>query len=280
MKILLSGASGFIGSHVESALSSTTCLVAIDREQPDPPTKNFKKIDVYFDYTKLINLFETEKFDAVIHLAADAGVPRSISVPNIYYRNNVIGFSNILDACRIGRVKKLIYASSSSVYQNKSPYASSKFCTEVMAESFQKVWGIPTIGLRLFNVYGPGQNDRAAFSIWMEQIKANLPITIHGDGKQRRHFTYIDDVVISIIKYLHLQRNDVPIVEAIAHTHQTSIIEAAELICTMKGARKDFSYLPHRVGDVLSNPCPMDEKRFECPTTIQGGLEKWLKSGL
>lgn len=167
------------------------------------------------DKEAIFELFKREKFDVVVNLAAQAGVRYSLSHPQVYLDSNITGFLNILEACRAFPVKNLIYASSSSVYGlNKampfqvssnvdhpvSLYASSKKCNELMAHTYSHLFGIPTIGLRFFTVYGPwGRPDMALF-LFTKAIREGKPIQVFNHGKMERDFTYIDDIVGGIEK--------------------------------------------------------------------------------
>ncbi len=167
------------------------------------------------DKEAIFELFKNEKFDVVVNLAAQAGVRYSLSHPQVYLDSNITGFLNILEACRQFPVMNLIYASSSSVYGlNKampfqvssnvdhpvSLYAASKKCNELMAHTYSHLFGIPSIGLRFFTVYGPwGRPDMALF-IFTKAIREGKPIQVFNHGKMERDFTYIDDIVGGIEK--------------------------------------------------------------------------------
>ena len=170
---------------------------------------SFHKIDLV-DKEALYNLFAESKFDIVVNLAAQAGVRYSITNPDAYINSNIIGFFNILEACRNNPVKHLVYASSSSVYgTNKkvpystedkvdnpvSLYAATKKSNELMAYAYAKLYKIPSTGLRFFTVYGPmGRPDMAYFSFTNKMVKGEK-IQIFNYGDMKRDFTYIDDIV-------------------------------------------------------------------------------------
>ncbi|NCB08741.1 MAG: NAD-dependent epimerase/dehydratase family protein [Bacteroidia bacterium] len=169
------------------------------------------------DRDELNQLFESEKFDAVCNLAAQAGVRYSIENPHAYINSNIVGFMNILEACRQNQTRHLVYASSSSVYGNSakmplsvsdpvdnpiSLYAATKKSNELMAHTYSHLFGIPTTGLRFFTVYGPwGRPDMAYFS-FTKAILSGKPIKIFNHGDLYRDFTYIDDIVEGIVKIL------------------------------------------------------------------------------
>ncbi len=163
----------------------------------------------------LMALFEQEKFDVVIHLAAQAGVRHSLSHPEVYIESNIMAFLNILEGCRFHTVKHLVYASSSSVYgaNEKMPfstsdsvdhpislYAASKKANELMAHTYSHLFGVPTTGLRFFTVYGPwGRPDMALF-LFTEAILKGEPIQVFNYGKMKRDFTFVDDIVEGVLK--------------------------------------------------------------------------------
>ncbi|GAA0880190.1 NAD-dependent epimerase [Algoriphagus jejuensis] len=167
------------------------------------------------DKAALLSLFEQEKFDVVIHLAAQAGVRYSLSHPEVYIESNITAFLNILECCRFHPVKHLVYASSSSVYgaNEKMPfstsdsvdhpvslYAASKKSNELMAHTYSHLFGIPTTGLRFFTVYGPwGRPDMALF-LFTEAILKGEKIQVFNYGNMKRDFTFIDDIVEGIVK--------------------------------------------------------------------------------
>ena len=167
------------------------------------------------DRDAIFELFKSEEFDVVVNLAAQAGVRYSLSHPQVYLDSNITGFLNVLEACREYPVENLIYASSSSVYGiNKampfqvssnvdhpvSLYATSKKTNELMAHTYSHLFGIPTIGLRFFTVYGPwGRPDMALF-LFTKAIREGKPIQVFNHGKMERDFTYIDDIVGGIEK--------------------------------------------------------------------------------
>ncbi len=230
MTYLVTGTAGFIGNHVALALLERgEQVVGVDnltdyydlslkeaRLARIKEHKNFTeaRIDIA-DRTVLETVFATHKPDYVIHLAAQAGVRHSINHPQDYLHSNLAGFLNILEGCRHGGVKHLLYASTSSAYgaNTKQPfkethsadhpvsfYAATKRANELMAHSYSHLYHIPTSGLRFFTVYGPwGRPDMAYFK-FTKAITEGTPIDVYGKGEMFRDFTYIDDVVDGIIK--------------------------------------------------------------------------------
>ena len=232
MKVLVTGAAGFIGMHVVQRLSARgDAVVGIDnvnayydpalkqarlQQLSDAPGFRFERRDIA-DGAGLDALFAREKFDRVVHLAAQAGVRYSIENPAAYGESNLVGFLNVLEACRRHPVAHLVYASSSSVYGGNakmpfsesdsvdhpvSLYAATKKANELMAHTYSHLYGIPTTGLRFFTVYGPwGRPDMAYFS-FTRDILAGTPIAVYNDGRMMRDFTYIDDIVDGVVAVL------------------------------------------------------------------------------
>ena len=232
MKILITGTAGFIGYHTaERLLNEGHKILGIDNLN-DYYSKQLKKdrlnnLIKHTDYihkeinisdsNQLFKIFKEFKPEKVIHLAAQAGVLYSIENPMAYVESNLVGFTNILEACRYENTEHLIYASTSSVYglnssmpfstsQNTdhplSFYAATKKSNEVMAHTYSHLFSLPTTGLRFFTVYGPwGRPDMALFK-FTKAIIENSEINVYNHGKHKRDFTYIDDIVDGVLKVL------------------------------------------------------------------------------
>ncbi len=235
MKVLVTGAAGFIGSHVALALLARgDDVVGIDNlndyydvslkearlglinDTPAQGQFRFSKMDIA-DQAAIDTLFEQEKFDKVVHLAAQAGVRYSIEAPREYIDSNIMGFTNILEACRHNTIEHLVYASSSSVYganesipfsvtdnvdHHVSLYAATKKANELMAHTYSHLYGFATTGLRFFTVYGPwGRPDMSPF-LFADAIVNAKPLKVFNYGNHRRDFTYIDDIVEGVVRVL------------------------------------------------------------------------------
>jgi UDP-glucuronate 4-epimerase len=230
MKFLVTGAAGFIGYFTARALLERGDeVVGLDnlneyydvslklarlKQIGANPRFRFVRLDVA-DRAGIDQLFATERFARVIHLAAQAGVRYSLTNPQAYVESNVVGFMNILEACRQTKVEHLTYASSSSVYgaNTKMPfsvhhnvdhplsmYAATKKANELMAHTFSSLYGLPTTGLRFFTVYGPfGRPDMALFT-FTRNILEGRPIDVYNYGHHRRDFTYVDDIVEGVVR--------------------------------------------------------------------------------
>ena len=232
MKILLTGAAGFIGMATAlRLLARGDEVVGLDNlndyydvalkqarlaQLTAQPGFRFVKMDVA-DRPGMAVLFDAERFDRVVHLAAQAGVRYSLKNPNAYIDSNVVGFMNLLEGCRHSAVQHLVYASSSSVYggNTKMPfsehdsvdhpvslYAATKKANELMAHTYSHLFGLPTTGLRFFTVYGPwGRPDMALF-LFTKAILEGQPIAVYNQGLMQRDFTYIDDIVEGVLRVL------------------------------------------------------------------------------
>ncbi len=234
MTIIITGAAGFIGFHVsKAALTKNINVIGIDNlnDYYDPTLKNnrlsiLKKIKNFTFYKGTIEdkkflkkIFQDHKIDFVINLAAYAGVRHSLIHPQDYIDANITGFLNILELSKIFNVKHLIYASSSSVYglNSKIPfsekhfsehpvslYGATKKANELMAHTYSHLFELPTTGLRFFTVYGPWGRPDMALYIFTKSIIEDKPIEVFNNGNHRRDFTYIDDIVESIIRLIDL----------------------------------------------------------------------------
>ena len=232
MRILVTGAAGFIGYHVaERLLARGDQVVGLDNlnDYYDPALKRarlrrleglpgfrFVQLDLA-DRSGMAELFATERFDRVIHLAAQAGVRYSITHPTAYLDSNLTGFGHVLEGCRAQDIGHLVYASSSSVYggNTKMPfaetdtvdhpvslYAATKKANELMAHTYSHLYGFPTTGLRFFTVYGPWGRPDMAYHLFTRAILAGETIPVFNHGDMKRDFTYIDDVVEGVLRVM------------------------------------------------------------------------------
>ena len=329
-KILITGAAGFIGFHLSNLLLQKGYdVISIDNMNDYYDIKlkegrlsilneknNFKfyKIDLV-DKKNIDYIFEKYKFDYVINLAAQAGVRYSIDNPYAYIDSNVVGFINILEACRHNPVKHLLYASSSSVYGgNKiapfstehqvdhpvSLYAATKKSNELMAHTYSHLYKIPTTGLRFFTVYGPwGRPDMAYFS-FTNDILNDKPIKVFNHGKMERDFTYIDDIVEGIYKLLPLAPKSNPewdetednLSESFAPYKVYNIgnnqpVQLEKFISVLEdkiGKKAERVYMEMHPGDIVRTYADTSDLEkaigFKPSTSIEDGLQKfadWYK---
>tara|TARA_A100001015_G_scaffold292657_1_gene368248 strand:+ start:467 stop:1429 length:963 start_codon:yes stop_codon:yes gene_type:complete len=317
MNILITGCAGFIGFHVADKLTSIkkNKVYGIDNlsKAHDFKLKQdrlkilrkksnffFKKIDIAND--KVLNkLFTKYKFHCVIHLAAKAGVRDSIINPRDYLDSNIIGFFNILDISNTNKVNHFIYASTSSVYGNtkKFPskeddntdkpvsfYGASKKANEVLAYSYSSIFKFPTTGLRFFTVYGPfGRPDMAPLK-FTQLINKKKQIELYNNGKHVRDFTYIDDIVVSIIKLIDKpSRKKVPYnifnIGSQNPKNLMSLVKNIESSLEKKSKRK---YLPFQVGDVYktyaNNAKIINYIKYKPSISLKEGIKRlvqWYK---
>ena len=230
MKVLVTGAAGFIGSYTaRQLLERGDTVVGLDNfnDYYDVSLKEARAVtlDAYdsfrmdrldlADRSGIEKLFKTEKFDKVVHLAAQAGVRYSIENPHSYIDSNIVGTLNVLEGCRHNEVEHLVYASSSSVYGANTTmpfsihhnvdhplalYGATKKANELMAHTYSNLYRLPTTGLRFFTVYGPfGRPDMALF-MFTRNIIEGKPIDVFNYGKHRRDFTYVEDIVEGVIR--------------------------------------------------------------------------------
>jgi UDP-glucuronate 4-epimerase len=301
MKILVTGSAGFIGFHVVESLlkNKENFVVGIDNindyydinlkyarlrtsgiekhnineqkliQSTKYPNYRFQKADIT-DLTTLEQLFEKEKFDAVINLAAQAGVRYSLENPHSYVQSNLVGFVNILECCRHNKIKHLVYASSSSVYgmNEKVPfseedrvdypvslYAATKKSNELLSHTYSHLYQIPTTGLRLFTVYGPYGRPDMAPMIFTDAIIKNKPVKVFNNGDMDRDFTYVEDVVkriSSIIDIVPSNTNPHPYYELL-NLGNSKPVKLMDFISELeKKLRKKvvIEMLPMQPGDV------------------------------
>ena len=319
MKILVTGVAGFIGFHLAKALiHNKKNIIGIDNinDYYDVNLKKsrlskLKEIGLIFhkiDISKK-NILEkfllNEKFDVIIHLAAQAGVRYSIENPQAYIDSNITGFFNILEGSRHQNIKHLIYASSSSVYGGNasSPfeekqsvdtpqnlYAASKKSNEIMSYSYSHLFKIPCTGLRFFTVYGPwGRPDMAYFK-FVKNILEDKPIEIYGHGKMYRDFTYIDDIITGILKLLEKggpkvalnnEKNNTPWeIFNIGNNKVVSLDKFIEVIENAIGKKAIKKYVDMQLGDMYLTSANIEKIKshinFKPKTSIEKGLPMFV----
>jgi UDP-glucuronate 4-epimerase len=317
MKILVTGAAGFIGMHVcQRLLERGEEVIGIDnlnsyydvslkearlKELVKYSNFNFLRLDIS-DRDAMHSVFEKEKPDLVVHLAAQAGVRYSLTNPHAYADSNLVGFVNILEGCRLVNIKHLVYASSSSVYggntkipfseedsvdQPISLYAATKKANELMAYSYSHLYKLPSTGLRFFTVYGPwGRPDMAYFS-FTEAILEGRSIDVFNNGQLYRDFTYIDDIVEGVVRVLDKPLTtkseiDVPHqIFNIGNHEPVALLSFIEILEDSLGKKAIKNFLPMQPGDIHSTYANMKDLEkwigFKPQTTLIQGIRKFVE---
>jgi UDP-glucuronate 4-epimerase len=317
MTVLVTGAAGFIGYHTVKRLCREGLeVVGIDnlndyysvelkharlKELESLPGFRFQHLDIV-DKPALMALFEKHAFTEVVHLAAQAGVRYSLDNPDVYAQSNLVGFLNILEACRHHRPAHLIYASSSSVYgtNRKMPfsvedavdhpislYAATKRANELLAYSYCHLYGLKASGLRFFTVYGPwGRPDMALFK-FTEAILKGLPIDIYNHGQMSRDFTYIDDIVESIARLR--SKPPVPIepgdganrIFNIGRGQPVPLLEFVDCLEAALGIKAQRNFMPLQAGDVVKTWADISALAewvdFRPQVTVETGVTEFVK---
>ena len=312
MKVLITGAAGFIGMFVaERLLARGDEVIGIDnlndyydvalkearlaRLRPKPGFR-FIKLDLA-DRDGMAALFAGEKPEAVINLAAQAGVRYSLKNPHAYADSNLLGFVNVLEGCRRGDVKHLVYASSSSVYggNTKVPfaetdnvdhpvslYAATKKANELMAYSYSHLYGIASTGLRFFTVYGPwGRPDMAYFS-FTKAILAGKPIDVFNHGRMRRDFTYIDDIAEGVVRVLDRRPDGEPPhrLYNIGNHQPVELMAFIDILERELGRKAVRNFLPMQDGDVpqtyADTTALQQDVGFAPATPLDEGLRRFV----
>jgi len=342
MKILVTGTAGFIGFHLAKKLLERGDEVigldnindyydvnlkfgrlkelGIERSQIAEkqfvtstvfPKHKFIKLDLA-DREGIQKLFKEEKFDAVMHLAAQAGVRYSIENPHSYVESNVVGFLNILEGCRQSNVKNLSYASSSSVYglnqsqpfkttdkteHQVSLYAATKKSNEMMAHTYSHLYGIQTTGLRFFTVYGPWGRPDMAPMLFTDAILNNRAIKVFNNGEMSRDFTYIDDIVDGVIKVIdnpaqinkkwdakdpQISSSSAPYkIYNIGNNAPLPLMTFIETLENALGKTAEKTFMPMQDGDVVSTYADVsgliEEFAYKPDTKLIDGISEFVK---
>lgn len=327
MTTLVTGAAGFIGAAVShSLLERGEEVIGVDNlnDYYDVGLKesrlerisnrqgfHFEKLDVG-DNESIKTLFREHTFNRVCHLAAQAGVRYSLERPDVYVQSNLVGFGNILEACRNHDVEHLVYASSSSVYGANtrlpfaesdnvdhpiSLYAATKKSNELMAHSYSHLFRMPTTGLRFFTVYGPwGRPDMALFK-FTRNILSDEPIPVFNEGRMVRDFTYIDDIVEGVVRVLDTPaepgsswtgENPDPATSTapyriynIGNSRRVELLRYIEVLETCLGRKARLELLPMQPGDVPATEADVSSLEaavgYRPSTSVDSGVERFVK---
>ena len=326
MKVLITGSAGFIGSALTiKLLDKGYTVIGIDNHNNyyDPelkearlsrhinnPNYTHERINLE-DRKKISSIFKENNFDAVVNLAAQAGVQYSIKDPLTYIDSNLVGFANILEGCRNSGIKHLVYASSSSVYglNTKQPfsthesvnhpvslYAATKKANELMAHTYSHLFNIPTTGLRFFTVYGPYDRPDMALQKFTRAIIKNKSIKVFNHGKHKRDFTYIDDIIEGVIRVLDKPatpntnwNSDCPDpasssapyrIYNIGNNNPVNLLDYIDALEKCLGIKADKEFLPLQAGDVLDTYANVDDLLehfdYKPSTPISKGIESFV----
>jgi UDP-glucuronate 4-epimerase len=325
-KILVTGAAGFIGFHLSMRLlQNGETVVGLDNMNPyyDVTLKEarlsllekndafrFLRADIA-DRKAMAALFEAERFDIVVNLAAQAGVRYSLENPHAYVESNLVGFMNVLEGCRHHQVKHLVFASSSSVYgaNTRMPfsvhdnvdhplslYAATKKTNELMAHTYASLYGLPCTGLRFFTVYGPwGRPDMALF-LFTRAIMEGRSIDVFNEGRMERDFTYIDDIVEGVARIMERipapnaawngDRPDPAISFApyrlynIGNNRPVALMDFIAILEGHLGREAKKNFLPMQAGDVPATYADVDDLMadagFKPATPIKEGIGRFV----
>jgi len=307
MRILVTGGAGFIGSHlVEKLLAAGREVAILDdfNDFYDPQIKHAniagfgKDVVIHHvdlrDDASVRNVFRREKFDAITHLAARAGVRPSIQHPRLYYDTNVTGTLHLLEAARVTEVGRFIFASSSSVYgasktisfsegqylsQTLSPYGATKIAGEFLCSTYSHLYQLRVVSLRYFTVYGPRQRPDLAIHKFTRRIYAGQPIDQFGDGTTRRDYTYIDDIVQGTLAALGY---DGPLFD-IFNLGESETIQLKDLISAIEkalGKKAKVNRLPEQPGDMPLTCADISKARkllgYKPITRLSDGLPRFI----
>lgn len=325
-KILVTGVAGFIGFHLcKKLLTLGEEIVGLDNinDYYDVNLKKdrlaqleghnnfqFYKLNLS-DTTGMTELFADCQPERVVHLAAQAGVRYSLQNPHTYVDSNLVGFINILEGCRHGKVKHLVFASSSSVYgaNKKTPfsvhdnvdhplslYAATKKANELMAHSYSHLYGLPTTGLRFFSAYGPwGRPDMALF-MFTKAILEGRPIDVFNKGQMRRDFTYVDDIIEGVVRVLDKIPQPNPEwsgykpdpgtgsapyrIYNIGNNNPVELMHFIEVLEECLGKKATKNFLPIQPGDVPENFADIEDLEkdvgFKPSTPIEVGIPRFV----
>jgi nucleoside-diphosphate-sugar epimerase len=316
MKILVTGAAGFISSHlIERLMKDGHEVVGIDNFDPfykkELKISNLERLErlgrskfsfIEMDLTNAKRYESIPKVDIVIHIAAKAGVRPSIEAPNDYVQTNIVGTQNLLDWMVKKGVKKLLFASSSSIYGNNinvpfketdivdfpiSPYAYSKKSNELQIHTFHKLYDIDAICMRFFTVFGPRQRPDLAIRKFVTKILNDEPIEMFGDGSTGRDYTFVSDTVEGILQSLNYVQNNSNVYEVInlGNSKPVKLNEMIDVIYEITGKEKNIVQKPMQPGDVDLTYADISKASnligYQPQISFKQGVEifvEWLKS--
>lgn len=313
MKIFITGTAGFIGFHLaKSLLDEGHEVVGYDNfndyysvELKEARNRIIQKHPAFkclradlCDKEALNRVFSENNFDVVCNLAAQAGVRYSLTHPHVYQQSNIEGFLNILEACRHSHSEtpRLVYASSSSVYggNTKLPfsvadrvdspislYAASKKCNELMAHCYSHLYGMQTVGLRFFTVYGPWGRPDMAMWLFTEAILKNKPINVFNNGNMQRDFTYIDDIIAGVKAAMFSDELEKYELFNLGNHRSEKLMDMISILSKTLGREPVINMLPMQPGDVPATYADISDAQrklgFKPETPISDGIPRFVK---
>ncbi len=311
MKIFVTGSAGFIGSYVaQSLLDDGHEVVGFDNfnDYYDVSLKEarFQGLEKRDGFTMIrgdlcdaglpAKIFAEHSFDRVCHLAAQAGVRYSIENPGAYQKSNLEGHLNILESCRHAKIDRLVYASSSSVYggNEKVPfseddpvdhpvslYAATKKANELMSHTYTHLYGLQTVGLRLFTVYGPQGRPDMAYWLFTEAMLKGEPIKVFNNGKMERDFTYIDDIVSGVKAALFADGLEPYEIFNLGNNQPENLMDFIQTLADALGVEPRMEMLPMQAGDVPVTFADISKAQrklgYQPTTSISEGLSRFVE---
>jgi UDP-glucuronate 4-epimerase len=311
MKIFVTGTAGFIGMHLaEALLDDGHEVVGLDNfnDYYDVSLKEARSARLegrkgytavegdLTDYELLTTLFQENRFDRVCHLAAQAGVRYSLQNPAAYQKSNLEGHLNILEVCRHAKIPRLVYASSSSVYggNKKVPfsesdpvdhpvslYAATKKADELMSHAYTHLYGLQTVGLRFFTVYGSWGRPDMAYWLFTEAMLKGTPIQVFNNGKMERDFTYVTDIVAGVKAALFTDGLDPYEIFNLGNNKPENLMNFIKTLAAALGVEPKMEMLPMQPGDVPITFADISKAReklgYDPSTPISEGLSEFIK---
>ena len=310
MNFLITGGAGFIGSSLANKLlTKKHKVITVDnfnnfyspqikednvKHNINNPDYKLYRIDIE-SMDKLAEIFDKEEIDMIIHLAGRAGVRPSIEKPVDYIKSNILGTINLLELMKKHNIKKMIFASSSSVYGNCeadifsedlkvtepiSPYAATKSACEQFCYTYHKLYDINIICLRFFTVYGPRQRPDLAINKFTRLIEAGMPVPVFGDGTTKRNYTYIDDIISGIEGAIEYDKTPYEIIN-LGGGEVISLIDMVKILEKNIGKKAIIQKLPMQPGDVNKTICDYSKAHkllnYTPKTTFEEGIRKFIE---
>jgi UDP-glucuronate 4-epimerase len=305
MKILVTGGAGFIGSHLVDVLSARGDSVVViddfnDFYDPEIKRANLRKTPAKIFTADICNqeqvntIIQAERPDAIVHLAARAGVRPSVLHPELYLKTNIFGTFNLLEAAKRSNVSKFVFASSSSVYgatrelpfredqvlvQTLNPYASSKLAGEHLCSNYSYLYGLKVVCLRFFTVYGPRQRPDLSIHKFTRLIASGKPIEVYGDGTARRDFTFIDDTIQGVINAIDFEGSPFEVFN-LGENQTVELKDVIRLIEKALGKSAVIEYRPPAPGDMPQTYADISKAakllNYQPATLIEKGIPRFV----